>query len=154
MSTRRMLVWGGYGSCLVAALHLALGAWMLFVPGQALALSQFFGGPRIETWGIGPIAASALALCLVFLGFAWYAFSASGRGRALILSRQVALSVGLLYTLRGLLVLPELAMLVVGPAVVPPQRFGFSLVSLTIGLLHLAGPALAVSKGSPEWYTD
>jgi hypothetical protein len=57
MSTRRMLVWGGYGSCLVAALHLVLGAWMLVVPGQALALSQFFGGPRIETWGIGPIAA-------------------------------------------------------------------------------------------------
>jgi hypothetical protein len=127
---------------------------MLLVPSQAPALCHFFGGREAGTGGVASIAAGTLFLCLVFAGFAWYAFSAAGRGRALPLLRPVVLAIGLLYALRGLLVLPQLAALVTAPAAHPTQQLAFSLVSLLIGLLHLAGPVLAFTRRSHEWYAD
>jgi hypothetical protein len=136
---RNILVLGAYGSFLVAGLHLLLVVWMLLIPSQATALMHFFGGPDLGQWGMGAVAAATFAIMAVFIVFAFYALANAGRFHVLPFQRSMVIVIGILYVLRGLVLVPELVQFVLKPGTLPPQQLGFSVISLTIGLLHLVG---------------
>jgi hypothetical protein len=82
----------------------------------------------------------AFGLASVFLVFALYAFSAAGTMRKLPFLRPVVLGIGIVYVLRGVLMIPTAVfvwmqrnMMVEGRDIV------YSAVAALIGLLYLAG---------------
>jgi hypothetical protein len=130
-------VWvlGAVGSFAVSMLHLWIAwkgasAYRFFGAGEAMALMAEKASPIP--------ALVTLVIALVFAVFGWYALAAARLVAALPLQATVLWSIGSIYTLRGLAVLVELAMLWRGRKV-PPQNPWFSLASLSIGLVHLWG---------------
>ena len=127
----------GSASALVAVLHaviIVVGApgYRYFGAGEEMA--------RLDEQGAAGPALVTAALTAVFALWAAYAFSAAGLVRRLPFLRTGLLTIGTIYTLRGLAVLPEAYWLVAGrtPPVLPRQLV-FSVVSLAIGLAYLAG---------------
>lgn len=127
------LVAGGAGSGLVALLHVIIIA----VGPKAY---RYFGAGRIAPLaerGSWVPALITSVLVLVFMLWALYAFSGAGRMR-LPLLRPALFAIGTLYTLRGLVVVPDFLFLLAGrhPA---PHMAAFSAVSLCLGILYLVG---------------
>jgi len=130
---------------------LELAGWL----SAALALFHvvvvFFGAPAYRYFGAGEEiarqaeagsffpAALTLAVAAVFVVFALYAFSGAGAIRRLPLLRLGLLAISAMYLLRGLLLLPQLVAFFHHAGLVPPRALAFSSVSLTIGLVYLAG---------------
>jgi hypothetical protein len=83
---------------------------------------------------------------LVALFAAWGAYALSGAGviRPLPLRRTALVLIAAIYTLRGLLLVPELVQLARG-GLAAPRIAVFSTVSLAIGLLYIVG--LVSSRG-------
>jgi len=139
MNREHALTLAGWLSLAVAALHVGI---------------VFFGAPAYRYFGAGEDmarqseagswmpAALTLFLAAVFAVFALYAFSGAGRLRRLPLLRTGLVLIGSIYTLRGLGLLLELVQFVGGSTAVLPRQLVFSAVSLTIGLLYLAGTVL------------
>jgi hypothetical protein len=130
----RALIGGAYASFAVAAGHL-----LAVLAGPAAY--DFLEAPqlgRMEAAGSWVPDLITIPLAAVFALFGWYALSLAGRVRPLPLARPGVISIGSVYTLRGLVVVAELTMLARG--VTLPFRFaGFSLISLAIGCAYLAG---------------
>lgn len=123
------------GAALVALLHLAI----IFAEPSAYA---YFGAPEfsvLKAAGSPLPDAVTVGLVLVFGGFAAYALSGAGRVRRLPLLEAALLAVGAVFTLRGLALFYELAMLARGEPGIPPRHALFSLVALLIGVSYLAG---------------
>lgn len=81
-----------------------------------------------------------LGLTLLFATWAAYAFSGARLLPRLPLLKAGLVGIGSIYTLRGLVLFPQLVWLFSGfAAAVPPRQLAFSLVSLFIGLTHLIG---------------
>jgi hypothetical protein len=132
LTTARLLGLAAAASLAVALLHVVLAF--------SVSLCRFCGAPE-WLW-----AASTFVRVSVTLAVA-AAFAALAAVPLLALTSEwrwprVALApVGALYTLRGLLLVPEvlvLAGLLRIDEVLPPQMPVFSAISLGIGLLHLA----------------
>jgi hypothetical protein len=119
-------------SLFLALLHVAF----VFAPASVL---RFFGAPAWVLSG-GPKAIGATLVVALGLGlFAAYAFSGAGRIRPLPLLWIGIWTIGAIYTLRGLLLLPQIVIALRQPASVAPRFLVFSLVSLVLGLLYLSG---------------
>ncbi|HEV2843296.1 MAG TPA: hypothetical protein VG477_00505 [Thermoanaerobaculia bacterium] len=130
----RWLIAAGLGSALVALLH----AVIIFVGAPAY---RYFGAgdlaPRAEQGSYMPALITGF-LVLIFAVWALYAFSGAGLGPRLPLLRLGLGAIATIYTLRGLMLLPELYALASGKLEVPRMAV-FSAVSLFIGLCYVAG---------------
>lgn len=118
----------------IALLHAA----MIFMDPWIYA---YFGAPqlgRAKAAGYSYPDLMAAGLVLIFAAFGAYALSGAGRIRRLPLLRIGLVLIGMVFTLRGLVLIPELAGLASG-ADVPPRMAFFSLVSLVTGVAFLAG---------------
>ncbi len=122
----------------VAFLHLAMilsgaPAYEFFtVPGPFAELARQ-GSP------VPPIV--GLLFALIFGAFGWYALSAAGRAPRLPERRILLIGISGIYTLRGLLVVPEL-LVFLNTTDIPLRALWFSLLSLFIGIVYIAGTAL------------
>lgn len=118
----------------IALLHAA----MIFMDPRAYA---YFGAPqlgRAKAAGYSYPDLMTAGLVLIFAAFGAYALSGAGRIRRLPLLRIGLVLIGMVFTLRGLVLIPELAGLASG-ADVPPRMAFFSLVSLVTGVAFLTG---------------
>jgi hypothetical protein len=135
---RRWLEAGAWTSFAVALLHVGC-----LVRGEAAA--RFFGAPRFVLAMVQQGSLAIIPVLLVVVGvlgtFGLYAWSAAGRMRRLPALRTGLITVGVIYTLRGLLLFPQLAFVSRHPGVLPWQFPVFSAVSLALGAVHLIGAA-------------
>lgn len=138
-----LLALAGAASGLVAALHaviIAVGApgYRYFGAGEEMA--------RLDEGGSPVPAMVTAALTAVFALWSAYGLSGAGLLRRLPLLRAGLVTIGAIYTLRGLACLPEAWWLAVGRT--PPvllRQFVFSAVSLAIGIAYLTGTGRAWS---------
>jgi len=137
-------------SILVIAGAMSLGVALFHVVAAfSPALQRRFGAPE-SLLAAGPIvmAVAALALAAVFAVWGAYGFSGAGWLDELPLLAPALLAIGAVYALRGLLLAPQL-LAAAGRlhGDIPTDRFSLasSAISLTIGLLYLAGTAGAWS---------
>jgi hypothetical protein len=118
----------------IALLHAA----MIFMDPWAYA---YFGAPqlgRAEAAGYAYPDLMAAGLVLVFAAFGAYALSGAGRIRRLPLLPVALVLIGAVFTVRGLVLFPQLVQLAAGTGA-PPRMAVFSLVSLITGVAFLAG---------------
>jgi hypothetical protein len=141
---RSLLVLAGVAVGGISVLHIACAiigpaAYRYLGAGEHMASQAASGSPFP--------AIVTILLALIFGAFAAYALSAAGRIRPLPFVRPVVGVIGVIFALRGMLLLPELAMLVGRPASIPPQDPVFSAVALVVGVLYLVG---AFGRGAPR----
>ncbi len=136
MNHRLMLTIAGYLSMGVAAFHVVLTF--------SADLCEFFGsGPKIAEMlrAQDPqVYLLMVFMIAVFALFGLYGLSGAGRFRRLPLLKTGLFVIGAIYTLRGLLLFPEiLGVIGVIAADIPLQNVFSSATSLTIGLCYLTG---------------
>lgn len=151
MPGKRSLTIAGWLSAAIAVLHviivfLGAPAYRYFGAGEELARQAEAGSPLP--------AALTLFIAVGFAVFSLYALSGAGSIRRLPLLRTGLVAIGLIYTLRGLSLIPELLQLSRQSEWVMPRHLVFSLVSLTIGIAYLWGtlrawPTLAPHRIAP-----
>lgn len=132
---RRLLTLAGAGTAAIAVLHVVIPlmggpAYRYFGAGEPMAKAAEAGSWRP--------AALTLVIALVFLVFSLYAFAGASHVRRPPLLRAGLIGIGLLFTLRGLSVLPQAMVWLRQPATIPGRYVAFSLVALVIGVLYLA----------------
>lgn len=139
-------------ACAVADLALALLHVACIFAGEATA--RFFTAPRFVlemirtgSWLIYPVC---LIIVAVLGTFGLYAWSAAGRMQRLPWLRGGLVAVGVIYTLRGLALIPQAITMVRFPGVFPWQVPVFSAIALGLGLMHLAGVRLRWSTLAAE----
>lgn len=113
-------------------------AVICFVPSWSL----YFGAPEELVSNPVILIIAGLLMAIVFVVFGLYALAGTGDIRVLPLLRLGLLATGSVYTLRGLLLIPQLlAMngLLQLDEFTSPQMLASSVTSLFIGLLYLAG---------------
>lgn len=131
---RQWLILAAIGSFAVALLHVAI----IFV--GASAYRYFGAGDLVPLAEQGSAVPALITSVLVVLFAVWGAYALSGAGviRPLPLLRVALVLIAAIYTLRGLLLVPELIQLARG-GLAEPRMAVFSAVSLAIGVLYLAG---------------
>jgi hypothetical protein len=148
MTARGMLKLAGIMSASIALLHVAV---------------IFFGGPAYRYFGAGeemarlaeagsPVPALITAgITVVFALWATYAFSGAGVIGRLPLLRVGLVTIGAIYTARGLLLGPQAAWFLSAlREAVPPRQLAFSGASLAIGLVYLVGTSRAWAQLRPS----
>jgi hypothetical protein len=131
-----MLIFAAALSFAIALLHLAI----IFLGPEAYT---YFGAAdlgALEAQGSRMPDLLTLILVGVFAAFGFYALSGAGVIRRLPLLATGLIAIGSIYTLRGLVVIPDLIRLVHG-AGYPLRQTVFSAVSLAVGLAYLIGTA-------------
>ncbi len=127
----------GLSSAFIALLHVVIiflgaPAYRYFGAGEEMAHLAEQGSPT-------PTVVTAV-LTAVFATWAAYAFSGAGTIGRLPLLRTGLITIGTIYTLRGLLLGPQVVWFLSGyRADVPPRQLVFSLVALVTGLAYLVG---------------
>jgi hypothetical protein len=136
---KRLLILGGIFSFAVALLHVGIAiyggsAYITFGAGEEFTRLDASGSPV-------PMLVT-LGLALIFAICGLYALSGASVLRRLPLLLLALIGIGAVYTLRGLLLLPELYSTLAGTT---PASHGliFSAVSLLIGLCYLIGTILS-----------
>jgi hypothetical protein len=133
---RKLLTLAGVLVFGVSAFHVACAiigpaAYRYFGAGEQMASRAASGSPIP--------ALVTLLLAALFAIFAVYALSAAGRLRLMPQVRGVTVGVGVVFALRGLLVVPEVGRLLRDPGSVPVRAVLFSVIALAIGALYLVG---------------
>lgn len=144
-ASRFWLATAALGSFVVAALHLVI----IFVGARGY---RFFDAPDLavlaERGSFLPAVVTA-GLVLVFTAWGFYALSGAGYVRPLPLLRPALTLIAAVYTVRGLVLVPELLGLL--PAhLLSPRSTAFSAVALSIGVAHFAGLFILVRQASPH----
>ncbi len=136
MSIGRMsLVLGGCLSIGIALLHVSF-------PIIGPPAYRWFGGNSFASMAASgsPVPAIiSLVFAVLFAGCGLYAFSGAGLAPRLPLVRTALVTIGMLYTLRGISLPFEIRAVLVMPDRVPPRLLAFSSVSLVTGLAYLVG---------------
>ncbi|MBU2512517.1 hypothetical protein KJ966_14370 [bacterium] len=135
------LILGGLISLSIAFLHIILiffgaPAYRYFGAGETMAIMAESGSPVP--------ALLTLMIAGVFMIFALYAFSGAKILKPLPLLRPILFTIGLIFSLRGLLLFYSLYLLWISP--LPTEAIKhilFSLVSLGTGILYLSGTILS-----------
>jgi hypothetical protein len=133
---RGALLAGGVLCLGVAALHVGIvvagpAAYRYFGAGERLAAPAAAGSPVP--------ALITLGMTAVFAIMGLYALAGAGFLPRLPLLRAGLVLIGAVYTLRGLFLPLEIRRMLLAPGALPVRMLVFSAVSLTIGLLVLAG---------------
>lgn len=134
VSSRKWLLLAAAGSFAVALLHA-----VIIVIGPS-AYRYFGAGDLAPLAEQGSAMPALITSFLVVLFAVWgvYALSGAGVVRRLPLLGVALILIAAIYTLRGLLLIPELIQLARGD-LAEPRMAVFSAVSLTIGILYCAG---------------
>jgi len=135
-----------FAACLSFAVAL-FQAGISFSP----SLSQYFGAPEKLVANPPLLILAGLIMAAVFGVFGLYALSGAGTIRRLPLLRVGLLGISFVYTLRGLMWIPQLLILVgvlSSSETIGLQSLASSLIALFIGLVYLVG-TLGVRR-SPE----
>jgi hypothetical protein len=135
------LLAGGYFSLGFAVFQASAIEW----PAHAV---KYFGGPA-DLRTANPVRYSVLCLAIaaVVAVFGVYALSGAGKVRPLPLLRTVLVFVTAIYLLRGLLIIPQMPIVLKHPDLV---RFVvFSAISLGVGVIHLGGVVQLCRRGRP-----
>ncbi len=145
-SHRSVSLSGGHGIRILAtcaAIDLALALLHVGAIFFGEAGARFFTAPRFVlelirtgSWLIAPVC---LVIVSVLGTFALYAWSAAGRMRRLPWQRGGLMTIGCIFTLRGLVLFPQLVLMQRHPGVFPWQGPVFSAVALALGIAHLVG---------------
>ena len=143
-SARKWFIAAGLFSLAVALLHLVIifvGApgYRYFGAGEKMAQDAARGS-------LVPAAITAV-ITIIFLLWSAYAFSAAGVIRRLPLLTLGIYLIGAIYTLRGLVVIPQLMALLRTGVSTLYKDVVFSSVSLLIGICYLMGNAKRKSGG-------
>jgi len=139
-----LLELAGLSSACLAVLHLHIvlvgaPAYRYFGAGERMA--------RLSEQGSLAPALATLGLALVFAAWAAYAFSGAGLLRRLPFLKTGLLVIGLVYTMRGVLLGPQVVWFLSGHrAAVPPRQLLFSGAALLIGIAYLGG---VLASGGP-----
>jgi hypothetical protein len=115
-------------------------------------LTRFFGAAELAANPL-LLLVTSLAATMVFAVFGLYALAGASTIRRLPLLRTGLLTIGVIYALRGLFLLPELLAMAGAlptPEPVPPQAVLSSLVALATGLLYLLGTATSWKRLQPH----
>jgi hypothetical protein len=125
------LLIGGYFSLAFAVFQISAIWW----PQPVL---RYFGGPE-QLSRQRPLAYALLCLGvgIAVAVFGVYALSAAGQLRRLPLLRTLVTTVTVIYLLRGLFAVPQIPSVLRHPEYL--RVLVFSLIALTVGLVHLAG---------------
>ena len=132
-----LLKMGGALSAGVAVLHVLIlidgpRAFRYFGAGERMARMAERGSPMPAVWTIG--------ITLVFVVWTLYALSGAGVIRLLPLLRTGLIVIAAVYTLRGLILGPQLVWRLSGYSEAVPLRYlVFSATALLAGLIHIAG---------------
>ena len=134
-----LFVTGGMANLGVSALHVAI----VFIGPRGY---EYFGAaelaPLAEQGSPVP-ALLTLALAALFAAFGFYALAGAGLVRfRLPLLTLGLVSIGILYTLRGLLLVAEIPIWASGDPRLPFRELAFSSASLLVGVAYLAGTLL------------
>jgi hypothetical protein len=116
------------------------------------SLSSFFGAAELAANPL-LLLVTSLAATMVFALFGLYALAGASTIRRLPLLRTGLLVIGVIYTLRGLFLLPELLPMtgvLPAPGPVPPQAVLSSLVALATGLLYVLGTLASWKRLQPH----
>ena len=138
---KNLLLAAGLLSGCVAALHVGImlyggNAYRYFGAGERMARMAERGSPEP--------ALITTVLVLLFGAWAAYAFSGAGVLAPLPWIRSCRSCIGLVYTARGLVVIPQVFLwLSAGSVGVPLRHLVFSTVSLVVGVTYVAGTCLA-----------
>jgi len=133
------LRFAGIWSSVFALLHLAVVAagpsgYRLSGAGEEMA--------RLAEQGSWRPAALTAALAAVFAFAAAYAFSAARLIPRLPFLKLGLLAIGILYTIRGLFLAPQIGVLSRFPGQMNGRQLLFSLAALIVGLIYLIGTRL------------
>jgi hypothetical protein len=133
---KRLLIAAGTLSAGIALLHVVI----IFVGAPAY---RYFGAGeqmarQAEAGSLSPALLTAV-VTVFFALFAFYAFAAGQARPRPPLLRTGLITIGSIYTLRGLLLAPQLSAYLSPASPIPPRDLVFSGVSLAIGLLYLLG---------------
>jgi hypothetical protein len=111
-------------------------AYRYFGAGERMARMAERGAPE-------PVIITTV-IVLLFSAWAAYAFAGAGVLAPLPWLRAALPIIGLVYTARGLVLIPQIFLwLSAGSAGVPLRHLAFSAVSLFVGAIHVAGTRLA-----------
>jgi hypothetical protein len=130
--SKQLLILASGAHFAVALLHYVmpfLGSWAY----------GYFGAPELTTMaesGSTLPAVATFALAVIFTLFGLMGLSAAGMLYSLGIIRPILWAVGVIYTLRGLLVTVQISMLVQGGPI-HHRDLLFSLVALLIGMVQL-----------------
>ncbi len=135
-----LLIGAGTLSAAVSALHfvipvLGAPAYLYFGAGEGIA--------KAAEAGVWWPAGLTLCIAVVLLVFSAYAFAGASRFGPLPLLRTGLVVIGLIFTLRGMSVVPQAVVWLNKPGVLPGRYVVFSFVSLAIGVLYVAGTLAA-----------
>jgi hypothetical protein len=135
------LLVGGYFSLAFAVFQISGVFW----PPNAI---KYLGGPS-ELSQTRPVIYALLcivvAAIVVVLGL--YALSGAGKIHRLPLLRTVITAMTVIYVLRGLLLIPQMPVVIKNPDL---MRFAvFSVISLGVGFVHLGGLIRLFKQGRP-----
>jgi putative oxidoreductase len=142
-STERntLLLVGGYFSLAFAAFQISAVFWS---PNAI----KYLGGPA-ELSKTRPViyALLCIAVAAIVAVFGLYALSGAGKIRRQPLLRTILTITTLIYVLRGLLLIPQLPIVIRQPGLI---RFAaFSVISLCAGFVHLGGLIKLLKRGHP-----
>ncbi|MEO5761281.1 MAG: hypothetical protein ABIR28_03125 [Vicinamibacteria bacterium] len=138
----RLLIMGGGLSAIVALVHLGT----VFIGGAAY---RYLGaGERMarmaDRGALSPIVIT-LGLTAMFAVWSACAFSGAGLLPPLPFLKASLLVIGSIYTLRGLVLIPQIVLFATsGATAVAPRHLFFSAVSLTLGVAYLLGTRLTL----------
>lgn len=139
--SNRLLQGGGYFSLAFAVFQVTAIWW----PASTI---QYFGGPArlsVERPIIYAVLCLGAAAILVLFGL--YALSGAGQIRRLPLLRTALIAATAIYLLRGLVLIPQMPLVLKHPEFF---RFAlFSLVSLCVAIAHAGGVLLLCRHGRP-----
>ena len=145
---------------MIRSKHLLLGAAVLSfaialfqaVLSFSPSLSSFFGAAELAANPLLLLVTSLVAT-MVFALFGLYALAGASTIRRLPLLRTGLVTIGVIYALRGLFLLPELLVMagvLPAPEPVPPQALLASLVALATGVLYLLGTLASWKRLQPH----
>jgi putative oxidoreductase len=139
---RALLLGGGYFSLAFALFQIS----GIFLPYNMI---KYFGGPA-EFSQTNPVAFAFMCIVItaIVAVFGLYALSGAGRIRQLPLLRTVITVATAIYILRGLLLIPQIPVVLKQPSLV--RFLLFSIISLCAGLVHLAGLLALFNRGNPS----
>jgi hypothetical protein len=133
---------------------LKLGGVLSFAVALLHVVAIFIGAPAYRYLGAGEDMATAaesgsafpalltLFLVVIFAIWGFYGLSGAGVIRRLPLLKIALLLIGVVYTLRGVVVFQQLFQIAASSVEVASREIVFSLVSLIIGLAYLLGTIL------------
>jgi hypothetical protein len=137
-----LLLVGGYFSLAFAVFQISGVLW----PPAAI---KYLGGPA-ELSQTRPVIYTLIcivvAAIVAVLGL--YALSGAGKIRRLPMLRTVITVITVIYGLRGLLLIPQMPVVIKNPGL---MRFAlFSVISLCVGFVHLGGLIKLFKQGRPS----